>query len=208
MANKLLDSFLNQYSQLVVRPTPEPEAVQNIRSWFDNHDIKFKDGTRMAAIDDLEAAYIREPRYTSDLVPVQPKNLSPIRRFLGNPNVQRVWIMRKMFGKRIKDWEKIDPTDQGPGSEGGTMWTDDKAIDTAAEIMTAISCLCMLTGPLWILDYVDGIHQRLGVITGFVAILFILVRLATTAKMSDAIAAAAAYAAVLTVFLTLSSGST
>jgi preprotein translocase subunit SecD len=42
---------------------------------------------------------------------------------------------------------------------------------------------------------------KLGIITGFIALFFVLVAVATTARLFDALAAAAAYSAVLMVFL-------
>ena len=204
---KSSDAFINQYSQLVAHPQPEQNAVRSVRDWFYNHYIKFTDEEGMGAIDDLEAAYIRNKEYTADLIAVHPKTKSPIRNFLERSLLLNIPGIRKIFEKRPQNWENVDPTDQGSAGNGTTKWENDKTIDRAAGFLTAIFCLGMLVGPLWILDRVGGIDHRLGVITGFVAAFFILVSLATTAKMSDAIAAAAAYAAVLTVFLTLGASS-
>ena len=90
---------------------------------------------------------------------------------------------------------------------GFTVWPNDKHIDNVAAYITAFMSLAMLTGPLWVLNYVDGENSRLGIITSFIAAFYILVSTATTASPSDAIAAVAAYSAVLTVFLTLSASS-
>ena len=158
----------------------------------------------MPAIDDVEAAYIRGD-HTDDLIPIQPKIKSPIRRFLERSVLLRVKGSRKVFERRPVGWDQIDPTDDGKDREGITILGNDKTIDRAAAASTAVSCLVMLVGPLWILEYVQGITARPGVITGFVALLFVTMALATTAKMSEAIAATAAYSAVLTVFLTLGS---
>jgi hypothetical protein len=59
----------------------------------------------------------------------------------------------------------------------------------------------MLIGPLWILDEVQEPERQLGVITGFIALFFVLVAVATNAKIFESLAAAAAYSAVLMVFL-------
>jgi preprotein translocase subunit SecD len=56
-------------------------------------------------------------------------------------------------------------------------------------------------GPLWILAEVSNPMHRLGIITGFIALFFVLVKVATRARIFDALAAAAAYSAVLMVFL-------
>jgi hypothetical protein len=61
----------------------------------------------------------------------------------------------------------------------------------------------MLIGPLWWLNFVTVQEKRLGIITGFIVVFFALLVVATTAKVADALAAAAAYSAVLMVFLQL-----
>ena len=55
--------------------------------------------------------------------------------------------------------------------------------------------------PLWWLAFVSGLVHRLSIITGFIAVFFILVEVATDAGVFNAFAAAAAYSAVLMVFL-------
>ena len=90
---------------------------------------------------------------------------------------------------------------------GYTVWANDKNIDRVAAYITAFISLAMLTGPLWVLNFVQGESSRLGVITGFVGGFYILVSNATTARPSETIAAVAAYSAVLTVFLTLGASS-
>lgn len=59
----------------------------------------------------------------------------------------------------------------------------------------------MLVGPLWILSSVSGIPHRLAIITSFIGTFFLLVKIATRARILDALGAAAAYSAVLMVFL-------
>ena len=191
------------------RPGPEPNAIQNVRNWFRNHEVEFEDGddrVLMPAIDDLETAYIHG-KHTDDLVPVRPKDKSPIRRFLGRSLFLKIRGLRKLFERRPEEWEKVDPTDvptgDHPSRAGITIWENVKNIDRLAAFFTAFVSLAMLVGPLWILNNVQGINVRLGVITGFLVLFFVLVSAATTARPSEAIAAAAAYSAVLTVFLTL-----
>ena len=59
----------------------------------------------------------------------------------------------------------------------------------------------MLIGPLWILEYITTTSIRLSVITTFIIVFFVMVAVATTARIFDSLAATAAYSAVLTVFL-------
>jgi hypothetical protein len=61
--------------------------------------------------------------------------------------------------------------------------------------------LAMLIGPLWILESIADSKTRLGVITAFVVAFTVLVSSVTVAKHFEVLAATAAYAAVLMVFL-------
>lgn len=59
----------------------------------------------------------------------------------------------------------------------------------------------MLIGPIWALDKVGPNDIRLGIISGFIIVFYILVGIATTAKIFESLAAVAAYSAVLMVFM-------
>ena len=111
----------------------------------------------------------------------------------------------KWEGNNLSDLPTVEPPTfpEATPEFGYTVWANDKYIDRLAAILTALGGLVMLTGPLWILKYVDDINGRLVVITGFVCIFYILLSVGTTGSPSDAIAAVAAYSTVLTVFLTL-----
>lgn len=61
----------------------------------------------------------------------------------------------------------------------------------------------MLIAPLWILEAVHDPTNQLAIITGFIALFFFVVKVATNAKVFESLAAAAAYSAVLMVFLQL-----
>lgn len=58
----------------------------------------------------------------------------------------------------------------------------------------------MLLAPIWWLAFVSDIKVRLGVITGFLCV-FISVMATATSRPFEAVAATAAYAAVLMVFM-------
>ena len=59
----------------------------------------------------------------------------------------------------------------------------------------------LLIGPLWWLALVGGMLQRLEIITGFIAVFFFLLVATFNAGVFNALAAVAAYSAVLMVFL-------
>jgi hypothetical protein len=69
----------------------------------------------------------------------------------------------------------------------------------------AVVGLGMLIAPLWILVKIgqNEASVKLGVITVFIVVFFLLVSIATMARVFDALAATTAYAAVLMIFLQL-----
>ena len=65
----------------------------------------------------------------------------------------------------------------------------------------------MLVGPLWWLQHLsaqDNMEYRLAVITGFLVLFTILLSILTVARPFEVLAATAAYAAVLMVFMQIS----
>ena len=65
----------------------------------------------------------------------------------------------------------------------------------------------MLVGPLWWLQYLsarNNAEYRLAVITGFLVLFTILLSILTVARPFEVLAATAAYAAVLMVFIQIS----
>ena len=62
----------------------------------------------------------------------------------------------------------------------------------------------MLVGPLWLLQHLSAQQARLAVITGFLILFTILLSILTVARPFEVLAATAAYAAVLMVFMQIS----
>jgi hypothetical protein len=116
--------------------------------------------------------------------------------------------------KDIEDYETIKDkivTKDGRviWPNGRTTWQNDKRVDVVSSGTIAIVGLGMLIVPIWVLNTIDLYYSsdpnlsnmRLGIISGFIVVFFVLVGVATTAKVFDALAATAAYSAVLMVFL-------
>lgn len=190
--SNLVDSFVNEYAQLATRPQVHPYDVKAVRDWHRNYD---------GAINDEEAAYITDDKYTDDLIPVHPKSRTSFGRvmerfLLGRPS------MRKFFCRIPSDRQNID--------DGLTLWSNhnfDKRMERLSFFFIGLAGLVMLIGPLWWLNYLPNPEARLGVITGFVVAFFVIVAKATTASVYETLAAAAAYSAVLMVFMQSSPGS-
>jgi hypothetical protein len=179
-----IDKFINHYAQLASRAPLNPIDVGLVRQWFNE--------SRPAAIDDVEANYIN---FGDDLVPVQPKTRSWFRKRLESSFLLNVPMMRSFFSRTPADYQTI--------GDDRTVWQDDKKIEMFSSLMTGCLGLAMLIGPLWILIYVVKPHQRLGVITGFIVLFYVVVAVATTARPWESLAATAAYSAVLMVFIQL-----
>ncbi|KAK3081686.1 hypothetical protein LTS18_003901 [Coniosporium uncinatum] len=180
------NSFINSCAQLFNRPTVREQ---------DRHEVeKFLKVTHPRAIDDLESGYIDRHE---DLVAVHPKELSWFRTVLEWTFVLRLPVFRR----QPEELQKYDELRQGD-----VIWPNDKRLERFCSTVIAIVGLGMLIGPLWILNFVTNTEERLGVITGFIALFFVLVAVATNARVFESLAAAAAYSAVLMVFLQMGTG--
>jgi len=82
-----------------------------------------------------------------------------------------------------------------------STWHNDKRVERLSATMIGLVGLTMLIGPIWILDKVSADNIRLGIISAFIVVFYILVGIATTAKIFESLAAVAAYSAVLMVFM-------
>lgn len=129
-----------------------------------------------------------------DLIPVHPKIKSRFRKFLE-------WILLRIEIPFISGFFEREPDDFDIIRDDQTVWDNDKRLERFSSIVVALFGLAMLTGPLWILEnHATRPAVRLGIITGFIAAFFVFVAVATTARINEALAAAAAYSALLMVF--------
>ena len=185
----------------MARPPVRDEDIANVKRWLapeipetrqdlENNPLKY-----LAPIDELETAFID---HHDDLIAIQPKNRSWFRNVLERTFILRIPILRRYFERVPEEYKVINTNIE-------TVWQNDGRIEKVSGSTIAIVGLGMLVGPLWIL-YVFNQSSgwiRLGIITGFIILFFVLLAVATTARVFDALAAAAAYSAVLMVFLQL-----
>ena len=87
-----------------------------------------------------------------------------------------------------------------------TVYSKDSLVDKMVTFITIILGLGMLIGPLWWLQNMSVSQKRLEVITGFLIVFTAVLSILTVAKPFEVLAAAAAYGAVLMVFMQLGSG--
>ena len=92
-----------------------------------------------------------------------------------------------------------------------TIYNKDDRIDKCVTCITIILGFMMLVAPLWWLQKMttdeSKLSQRLAIITGFLALFVGLTSIVSVAKPFEVLAAAAAYSAVLMVFMQLGSSS-
>lgn len=168
------DNFINSYAQLATRPSAEKRERGEVKKWLEAHPN---------AIHDLEKQYMKE---NEDLISVLPLEKSFFRRILEWTFVRRLPVFRRKNG----DGKRV-------------LFSDHNRLENFSSIVIALFGLGMLIGPLWILDVVTNAREQLAIITCFIALFFFVVAVATNAKVFESLAAAAAYSAVLMVFLQL-----
>ncbi|KAH7390569.1 hypothetical protein BKA66DRAFT_568509 [Pyrenochaeta sp. MPI-SDFR-AT-0127] len=176
------NELLIQHSTLRARPHVPKRKIASIANWFYN--------TQNAIWDD-EAKYIKQRH---DLIQLVPKAATPLRKLLE----------RSKHFRMSKLWKKDPPPLPLPlhSTHPETLhYSSDSRIDNFIGITITALGMGMLIAPLWALAYTKGINKRLGVITGFIVLFLGLVAFTTVAKPFESLAAAAAYSAVLVVFL-------
>ncbi|KAF2658978.1 hypothetical protein K491DRAFT_651838 [Lophiostoma macrostomum CBS 122681] len=174
------NELLIQNSTLQSAPRVPQRNIASLDNWLHN---------KKNAILDEEAAYIQ---HRHDLVPLVPKAISGLRQLLEQSSHFRFSSL----------WRKKPPP--SADHDEAIHYSSDRRIDAFIGVAVTIMGMLMLIVPLWVLAVTEGMLKRLGVITGFVVLFLCLVAFATVAKPFEALAAAAAYSAVLVVFLQIS----
>ncbi|MCJ1426678.1 hypothetical protein MMC29_004581 [Sticta canariensis] len=184
LLDKLLkyNKFINEYRNLVTRAAVDPADIRKVKAWFNQ--------LHPGAIEEIEQDFIT---HKDDLIPILPKVKSRFRNFLES-TLLRAPIIRRYFDREpLDDIDIIDDIEM--------VWYSDTKVERFYSIVVGVGGLSMLIGPLWILVYVNESTVQLGVITSFISLFFILLTVATVANIYEPMAATAAYAAVLMVFV-------
>ena len=80
-------------------------------------------------------------------------------------------------------------------------YSSNSRLDLFTNVSIITAGLVMLLAPLWWLEFVDNSKIKLAVMTGFICVFVGLMSTATVNKPFEIVAATAAYAAVLMVFM-------
>jgi hypothetical protein len=164
-----------------------PKNITNVCNWFENN---------QAAIDANEQKYIT---HTEDLISILPQESTPLRRFLERYIIFRsgtFWL-----------WKQPPLPHLSPHEKKLIQYANQKRLDRIITITIAVGGLGMLIAPLWVLEQVGTTWRKLAVISGFIVTFLVIISVATLARQAEALAATAAYSAVLMVFLQLGQSS-
>ena len=91
----------------------------------------------------------------------------------------------------LKLWRQ-KPADTNLVNDENVAYISDAKIDHFVTVFITSLGLTMLIAPLWILAYLGGLSQRLGVTSAFIMLFVTLILLTTVAKPFESFAAAAA----------------
>jgi hypothetical protein len=158
------------------RPRAEQRQVDNIVNWLKRGAIT-KDEAEFAA-------------HESDLISIHASSRPPLGRWL--EACQRLWNWKIFRAKTIKGHHTESAT---------TTYSNDKMLERVTTLGIIFTGLAMLLGPMWWLECVADSKQRLGIITGFICGFTVILTLGTLSRPFEVVAATAAYAAVLMVFM-------
>ncbi|KAH6884166.1 hypothetical protein B0T10DRAFT_551079 [Thelonectria olida] len=183
---KEYNTVLLAHSELRAREPAPKRNITNIQNWFENN---------AGAIVKEEAKFIN---HREDLFTISTTRKPTIRNFLESHVVFRLhWL-----------WKKEPPPDTRQVDRETRQYVNEEKIDLVATIAIIFVGLSMLIVPIWVLAIMAAPYAKLGVITCFIVVFLVVVLYATVATPTEALAASAAYSAVLMVFLQLGNSDT
>ncbi|KAI8673744.1 hypothetical protein NCS55_00695600 [Fusarium keratoplasticum] len=175
------NAFVLQQSKLRRYPEAPHRDIRSIRNWHYNHDY--------VAIAADEQEYLEHDK---DLICLVQKDKTPLRRLIDTSLTIRTLPMWKHKDKAAADYD----------AEHVSYYSDSRMDKTASVVIVAVGIVMLIT-PIWVLQAMDGLRAKLGVITAFVLIFLLALSFAMASKPFEALGATAAYAAVLMVFTQL-----
>jgi len=173
--------FINRGWQRIEQPDPRPLANRG-------------------PIADKEAEFINQE---GDLVSLVPKDKVPLRRYLD----QKEWFMKLPFF-REKENNRHYSDAHSPDT---THYQNDFRVNGFIGALSLIVGLAFVIGPIWGLWWLDALRtetRNMILITAFIVAFTFLLWSIMVSRPFETLGAAAAYAAVLMVFMQLSTGGT
>jgi hypothetical protein len=176
--------LLIQHSALRTHPEVPERNRESIQYWFYNS---------QNAILQEETAYVDK---SHDLVQLVPEPTTPLCRILEKSTAFR---LSKLLAKKPPDFP------MHVAHMNNTYYTSGARIDAFIGLIITASGTMMLIAPLWILEAMSSPTRRLAVTTVFIVLFLALVPFTMPTNPLGSLATAAAYSAVLVVFLQIGS---
>lgn len=165
--------MLASYSGLGYRKPAQNRAIQNVKNWFTNHP---------SAIVKEEARFVEE----NDLMSVASIEHSPIRQLFVEWAVLRTKCLYPLFRKEPP--KELNPVDQST-----SYYVSNKRIDLLSQIAIFMTGSLMLVAPLWILQALSTLRERLVVITVFILIFLALLASSALGRPLEVLTLTAGY---------------
>ncbi|KAL2687391.1 hypothetical protein Neosp_004951 [[Neocosmospora] mangrovei] len=165
-----LDAFVLQQSKLRRYPEAPYRDIRSTRNWHYNHDN--------VAIAKEEQEYLQHDK---DLICVAQKDKTPLRRLIDSSLTIRTLPIWRHKDKAVPNYD----------AEHVSYYSDSR-MDKFASAVIAIIGVVMLITPIWVLQAMDGLKAKLGVITAFVLIFLLTLSFAMASKPFEALGATAA----------------
>lgn len=164
------------------RPTADQRQIRNVKTWLSDKSGEFRN-----AIKEDEAKPYLDARYAKDLSSISSRTRPPLGKWL--EGCTRLQTSRLFRDNRTE------------GTPATTIYSSNEKFEKLTNRSIIAGGLVMLLAPLWLLEFFTGSRKRLGIITAFVVSFMLLMTTATINRPFEVVAATAAYAAVLMVFM-------
>ncbi|KAK6854675.1 hypothetical protein PG995_009768 [Apiospora arundinis] len=177
------DRLLLDYSQLRAQKVATRWNVTNVRNWFRNNE---------GAIMPNESTFTD---HEAELLSISNGSSTFARRFFQNSVVYPFGRATNLFTKQ--------PRFMSPRDARHVHVFSDESVETVVTVSLFLAAILMLISPLWILQALQSMQLKLGVITVFIVVFLGFLTYCTTGRAFERLAATAGYCAVLVVFLQL-----
>lgn len=169
------DQYIEAFSRVRSRPKAEKRQTSNVQNWL-----------ARGAISEAESAF---SKYGHDMISIGLRSRPPLGRWL--ESIPSLHLMRP-FRARPSPLKKASQS---------TSYSSNTSFDRFTDTTVVTGGLTMLLAPLWWLEFTSSSVTRLEIISGFVCMFALVMMLATVNRPFEVVASAAAYSAVLMVFM-------
>jgi hypothetical protein len=124
-----------------------------------------------------------------DLIAINSRSRPPLGRWI---EACQSLHLSKLFREKPRASHVVSDT---------TVYSSNEKFERLTTRSIIATGLIALLSPMWWLEFVSDSHKRLGIITGFICVFISIMSVATHNRPFEVVAATAAYAAVLMVFM-------